>query len=246
LQYRIGVFPIFSFPISATHTFFRGTTPVIVIASNSCGVTARIFLVTVNDNEAPSITCKPSVTKSANGSGRYSVHGHEFDATASDGCGVSSLIYQLSGATVDNYDNNNRSLSNVRLNTGVTTITWKATDVNGNVSTCSTVVTVVNNNAQSPESQSVVARQDEQQGSLKVRIAPNPSSNYFTLSFQSPVKEKIKMHIVDVSGREKESMSEIWPNSTMQVGHQYRPGVYFAEIIQGKDRIVVKLIKEGN
>ena len=64
LQYRIGIFPIFSFPISSTHTFFRGTTPVTVIATNSCGSTARIFLVTVNDNQAPAITCKPNATKS--------------------------------------------------------------------------------------------------------------------------------------------------------------------------------------
>ena len=91
LQYRIGFFrffPFFSYPITSPHTFSRGTTPVIVIATNSCGTAYTVFNVTVVDNTPPTITCKPNATRSANGSGKYSIRGHEFDATASDGCGM--------------------------------------------------------------------------------------------------------------------------------------------------------------
>jgi hypothetical protein len=231
LQYRIGIL-WFSFPISATHRFYRGTTPVTVRASNSCGTVMRVFLVTVVDNEPPVIVCKPNATKAANGSGKYPVRGNEFNASASDGCGVSSLIYSLSGATVDGFDNNNRSLNNVRLNIGTTTITWRATDVNGNVSTCSTVVTVTGN----PGFKSIEP--------LSVKVAPNPSPNYFTLIFKSQKPEKIKLNVVDVMGRSVEKLIDILPNGTVQIGGKYRPGIYMAEATQGKDAVVIKLIKE--
>ncbi|HEY5390774.1 MAG TPA: Ig-like domain-containing protein, partial [Hanamia sp.] len=240
LQYRIGFYPFFSFPISATHTFYRGTTPVVVIASNSCGTIARMFLVTVTDNTPPSIACKANAIRSTDGnSSRYSVRGHEFDATATDGCGVSSLVYSLSGATVDGFDRDNTSLNNVRLNIGITTITWKATDVNGNVSTCSSTVTVNGNG--NPKNFGRIA-----EPSLSVKVAPNPTSNYFTLQFKSESIEKVNMKVVDVTGRTVEEIRNIWPNSTIQIGGKYHPGIYLVKAIQGTESVSLKLIKEGN
>ena len=195
---------------------------------------------TVIDNEAPIITCVPNATRSANGSGKYSIRGHEFDATATDGCGIASLEHGLSGATVDHFESS--PLSNEKLNIGITTITWRATDVNGNVSTCTTQVTVTASGSNSPAAQPELPLADQ---SLAVKVAPNPATSYFTLSFQSVAKEKIKINIVDVSGRNKERFTEIWPNSTLQVGASYRPGVYFAEVTQGNQKVILKLIKEG-
>jgi hypothetical protein len=251
LQYRIGFFPFFSFPIPATYTFARGTTPVTVIATNSCGITARAFLVTVVDNQPPTITCKPNATRTANGStGRYSVHGHEFDATASDGCGIASLIYSLSGATVDAFEGDNTSLNNVRLNVGTTTITWKATDVNGNVSTCTTVVTVVNSGNNDPDIVQPPLNPKlallDATPSLSATVAPNPSSNYFTLTLKSVNPGKIKLNVVDIMGRTIEIITDILPNGTVQIGGKYHPGVYMVQAVQGQQAVVLKLIKEGN
>ncbi len=210
----------------------------------------QIFIVTVVDNTPPTITCVPNATRTINGnSSRYSVHGHEFDASASDGCGVSSLIYSLSGATVDGFDNNNRSLNNVKLNEGTTTITWRATDVNGNVSTCSSTVTVTHNgnSANPPE---VPAQSNPKlemfATGLTVNAAPNPTSNYFTLSLRSIGTEKIKLAVVDLMGRTIEKITDITPNSTIQIGGMYHPGVYMVQAIQGQQIVVLKLIKEGN
>ena len=93
------------------------------------------------------------------------------------------MIYSLSGATVDGFDNDNRSLNNVKLNVGTTTITWKATDVNGNVSTCTTQVTVSSSLVASPELSKVAP--DQAPAAFTVRVMPNPSPNYFTLDFKS-------------------------------------------------------------
>ena len=241
LQFRIGYY-FFSWPISSTHRFYRGTTPVTVTASNSCGSVTRIFLVTVVDNQPPTITCKPGGTVSTSGhSSRYSVRGHEFDATASDGCGVASLIYSLSGATVDGFERHNTSLNNVRLNVGTTTITWKATDVNGNESTCTTVVTVVDDHNEHHD----YYRTKEAPASLSATVAPNPTSDYFTLNLKSSSPEKIKINVVDVMGRTVEQIMDILPNSQIQIGGHYRPGFYTAQIVQGNDQVVLKLVKEG-
>ena len=213
-----------------------------VTASNSCGSLSRMFLVTVVDNTPPTIACVPNATRSANGnSSSYSVRGHEFDATASDGCGVASMVYSLSGATVDGFDRNNTSLNNVRLNTGNTTVTWKATDVNGNVSTCSFVVTVTGHvsfrNSDSKTENNV--------SPLTVKASPNPTSYYFNLQLNSGSNEKVNLSVVDEMGRTIEKMKDIWPNSTLQIGSSYHPGVYIVQLVQGDNIVVLKLIKEG-
>ncbi|MGN6531341.1 MAG: Ig-like domain-containing protein [Ginsengibacter sp.] len=237
LEFRIG-FLWFSFPITSTYTFYRGTTPVTVRATNSCGSVMKLFLVTVVDNQPPVITCVPNATRAVNGnSNKYSVRGHEFDATASDGCGVASLVYSLSGATVDGFESDNTSLNNVSLNVGTTTVTWKATDVNGNVSTCSTNITVSAN----PGHRFMASKAP----TLKVKVAPNPTSNYFTLKFSSESAENVKIIVTDELGRTVEQMSNIWPNSNLQIGGKYHPGVYIVQAIQGDYMIPLKLIKEG-
>jgi hypothetical protein len=174
------------------------------------------------------------------------VHGHEFDATSSDGCGVSSVIFSLSGATIVAFDNGNRSLNNVKLNIGTTTVTWRATDVNGNVTTCTMLITVTSTSLLSEPPLSKVAPGSQPPPPFTVRVMPNPTSNYFTLLFNSKSLEKIKITVADVSGRLIQQNPDVPANSTLQLGSRYRPGVYFAEILQGKNKVVLRLIKEGN
>jgi hypothetical protein len=48
-----------------------------------------------------------------------------------------------------------------------------------------------------------------------------------------------------VLGRLVEQRTDVAANSTLQLGNGYHPGVYFAQVIQGKDIVILKLIKEG-
>jgi hypothetical protein len=82
-------------------------------------------------------------------------------------------------------------------------------------------------------------------GKLTVRVMPNPTSYYFTLGLKSLSKEKIKVTVTDLLGRTIEQRTDIPANSTIQMAHHYHPGVYFAEFLQGNDRVTVRLIKEG-
>jgi hypothetical protein len=80
---------------------------------------------------------------------------------------------------------------------------------------------------------------------MAVRVLPNPSSNYFTLGLKSGSNEKVTITVVDIAGRTVELRNNVPANSNLQLGNSYHPGVYFAQVVQGKDMVILKLIKEG-
>ncbi|MEP6951038.1 MAG: T9SS type A sorting domain-containing protein, partial [Ginsengibacter sp.] len=245
IVYKIG-----TVVITSPYVFPGGTSTVTVSATNSCTTATTTFLVGVSDNQSPSITCKPGATETADGSSTYTVSGAEFDATATDNCGTPSLVYSLSGATTVAFDGANTSLAGKPLNVGTTTITWTATDANDNVTTCSTVVTVTANGVVAPALVSKLQGENRvsepKAVSFTVKVMPNPTTTYFTLQFNSPGYEKLKITVIDITGRVVEQNPNVPANSTLQIGNSYHPGVYIAEILQGKNKIVLRLIKEGN
>ncbi len=116
-------------------TFNVGMTTVTYTATDMSGNTATCsFTVTVTDAQLPTINCPGNATRNtAAGVCKYTVSGTEFNATASDACGISTLLCTLSGATTGS---GLATLNGVMLNKGITTALWKATDVNGNMNTC--------------------------------------------------------------------------------------------------------------
>ena len=78
---------------------------------------------------------------------------------------------------------------------------------------------------------------------LKVTVMPNPSTTYFTLKFESKYETPVNMRVMDANGRVIDAKSKIGANSTIQIGHNYSSGTYYAEMIQGTKRKVVQLIK---
>ena len=238
--------------ITSPYKFPVGSTSIRVIANNTCGTSLKTFLIKITDNQNPTIDCKPAAARTVRYS-TYSVSGKEFNATASDNCGHLTLIYSLSGATVVPYKSKNTSLENVKLNIGTTTITWKATDESNLISTCNTIVTVKRADDNSLTvtlpiiSNSLTKSEDIQKPvTLIAKAIPNPSVNYFTLELKSNKKESITIKVIDVAGRMIEKRTNIQANSTLQIGNHYAKGVYFAEIRQGREKVILQLIKEGN
>lgn len=78
---------------------------------------------------------------------------------------------------------------------------------------------------------------------LKVTVIPNPSPDNFKLIIDSGVDKAINMRVTDAEGRLIEERKGISPNTTVIIGSRYQPGVYFAEVIQGTERVGVKIIK---
>ena len=119
-----------------------GTTTVTATATNAVGSSSCTFDVTVNDAEAPVITCAANISVASNiGCATAVTVG---TATATDNCGVDNI----SGVRSDGL-----ALTDL-YPIGVTTITWTATDIHGNSNVCQQTVTVTGKQAvASPASQ---------------------------------------------------------------------------------------------
>ena len=96
-------------------------------------------MITVEDNEDPVITCAASATRDTDpGVCEYTVQGTEFDATFTDNCTSGSNHNDLNGTA---------SLAGEVLPIGNTTVVWTVTDGNSQMDTCTTVITVEDNEA---------------------------------------------------------------------------------------------------
>ncbi len=81
------------------------------------------------------------------------------------------------------------------------------------------------------------------ENNLEVKVAPNPSLTDFVLLVNSKNEEPITIRVSDSYGKVVTLLNKVIPGSAMRVGSNYTSGIYFAEVIQGKQRKVVKLIK---
>lgn len=120
--------------------FNKGTTHVKLTATNSCASAYCEFNVTVNDNEAPSITCPQNIVLSAcEGTAMWDIPG------VTDNC-PGATIQQTEGPAPGSTIDNGTS----------TTVTYVATDASNNQTTCSFTIsraeeltaTCTNTNAQ--------------------------------------------------------------------------------------------------
>jgi hypothetical protein len=110
-----------SFPVGVT-----------TVTCNTSSGSSCSFTVTVNDTQAPSITCPADLTVS-NTAGQCNATVNYPAPTASDGCAVASLCLPPSGST---------------FAIGTTTVSCTATDASGKTASCAFTVTV--NDTQSP------------------------------------------------------------------------------------------------
>lgn len=80
-------------------------------------------------------------------------------------------------------------------------------------------------------------------GGLKVKVMPNPSNTYFTLVTSSNLNEPLMLRVVDGLGRVIETQRNLSTSGTIRVGQTYRPGTYYAEVFQDKEKVTVQLNK---
>jgi hypothetical protein len=246
------VYTISGITVSSPYTFSRGTTNVSVRASNSCGNVSKTFTVTVADKQNPIVVCKGNAARTTTVT-QYTIAGTEFDATATDNCGIANLGYSLSGATTASYRNANITLNTVKLNKGTTIITWRATDVGGNISTCTTSVVVsavvarsmaIDTSANYSKLTLIKEGDDlSKPAGLLVKAMPNPTVDQFTLLLRSASKERIQILIYDVTGRVVEQIVDVTANSSIKLGRKYQKGLYFIQLFQGHEKVILRLVK---
>ena len=123
-------------------SFNVGVTTVTYTVTDLSGNTSSCnFTVTVNDVINPTISCPANVIASCPGTvtgGSGSIALLNFG----DNCGVDSVNYVLTGATLGSGLND---ASGTYFNAGITTVTYTVTDLSGNTESCIFTVTVVDN-----------------------------------------------------------------------------------------------------
>jgi hypothetical protein len=73
---------------------------------------------------------------------------------------------------------------------------------------------------------------------------PNPSKAQFNVKVTSDNnRDKIELRVVNANGRIVRIIPSVQPGQTILLGNEYRPGVYFLEMIQGNNRKMVRLMK---
>lgn len=79
---------------------------------------------------------------------------------------------------------------------------------------------------------------------LQVKAIPNPSNSHYTINVDGITGTPIQMTVTDVLGRSVEHRTNLQANTILQLGHQWKPGIYILQLQQGKDYKTIKLIKE--
>jgi hypothetical protein len=77
-----------------------------------------------------------------------------------------------------------------------------------------------------------------------LKVLPNPSKDRFALKLESKnPKNAMTLRIVDAVGTVMDTRTNLFGGKTLQVGANYRPGIYYAELNQGNNKKLVRLIK---
>jgi hypothetical protein len=105
-----------------------------------------------------------------------------------------------------------------------------------NTSSSAAVVTTANTPASPTEDASAI---------LQAQAFPNPSRGHFTLLVKGKNNEPVSIRVTDIMGRLVEVRKGLSANGTLTLGASYRPGSYIAEVLQGKEKVILKLIKQS-
>jgi trimeric autotransporter adhesin len=130
---------------------------------------------------------------------------------------------------------------------------------NWNSPTASTVLQGINGgkvyvdggclSAPRPTRTTVTNNQLDQQAvtsTFDLKASPNPTKSTFTLKVGSDLAaESINLRIYDLNGKVVHMQKGLVSGQTLNVGQEFTPGVYFAELTQGSRRKLVRLMKTG-
>jgi hypothetical protein len=78
-----------------------------------------------------------------------------------------------------------------------------------------------------------------------LKASPNPTTSQFNVKLESPdSKTSMTVRVIDLSGKAIEVRTGLMAGQTLQLGANYRPGMYFIELTQGDQRRIVKVVKQ--
>ncbi|MBK7557678.1 MAG: HYR domain-containing protein [Chitinophagaceae bacterium] len=200
------------------------------------------FRVTVKDVTAPLLVCPPAETFCKVANNTYSIPA----LVQSDNCVIVSTTFKITGATSRTGSGTNASGI---FNLGVSTILWTVKDSHGNISTCTTVITVVatSNPICTPPPFTVKGNNPKFTETvvpgLSITAWPNPSVNYFNLKVTSQSKENVLIKMYDMAGKLVQVKRGAAGDNYI-LGEGVVSGMYFIEVSQGDKTARTKVVKQ--
>lgn len=85
---------------------------------------------------------------------------------------------------------------------------------------------------------------DEPGNTLSARTLSNPSRNHFDIQVNGRAGMPVQVRVFDLLGRIVETRTAVSSNQTLRIGSSYNPGRYVVELVQGRERQTLTLIKE--
>ncbi|WP_207513916.1 SBBP repeat-containing protein [Longitalea luteola] len=101
--------------------------------------------------------------------------------------------------------------------------------------------TVVARSSTGPEPQTPVVA-ERGAVTLHAKAFPNSFTEFVNLQWHGS-GQPVTITITDAMGRLIEKRTGLGSSGTLQTGHHFRPGLYYAEIVQGKEKFMIKLIR---
>ena len=78
---------------------------------------------------------------------------------------------------------------------------------------------------------------------MEMQAYPNPTNNYFNLKLKTDGKEDVMIRIISVTGKVMQELKGA-PYQIFRVGIGLLPGIYIAEMRQGNEMVMLKLVKQ--
>ena len=78
---------------------------------------------------------------------------------------------------------------------------------------------------------------------LEAKASPNPSPNVFNLVISGKNMQPVTVTVRDLFGRLVQRNEKVAASSNFKVGQNWAGGTYFIEVVQGTERVLLKVIK---
>jgi hypothetical protein len=78
---------------------------------------------------------------------------------------------------------------------------------------------------------------------LTIQVLGNPVTDYFTLVPQGGSKQNLNIRVLNAAGQVIESKANVPVQGMVELGQRYPAGLYFVEVVQGQQRLTLKLVK---
>jgi hypothetical protein len=171
-------------------------------------------------------------TGTINGMGAYNFMVSAIDGEISGGGGIDKFRIKIWNTTDIIYDNN----IGMDENSAPTTILGGGS------------IVIHDNNAKKSTARLATSTEVDTPAPtlfFNIKASPNPTTFCFNVKLESDnISQPISLNVVDISGKLIEMRKNLVAGQTFQLGVNYKPGMYFVELLQGDRRRIVKLVKQ--